>query len=268
MTARRVFLGVMTLVCLLPLMWALLASLNIQPINLTERPDWLTTPTLDNYAEITLTMPLFPQAWLTGVALAAGTTLLTMGVAFLAAYSLARSTFRGRDLLVQSLLILASLPVIAYALPLRELMIAAHIFDAFPGVLLAETALHAPLATYVLVGYLSAVPVELEEAAKLDGASLSTILLRVVLPAAASGTAATAVIVFVLSWNQFLLPALLTATRTRLVTVMMRDFFTYEREFEWTTAAAVLILSLLPLGVFVALAHRLLERFRLQPTGE
>jgi ABC-type glycerol-3-phosphate transport system permease component len=78
-----------------------------------------------------------------------------------------------------------------------------------------------------------------------------------------SGLIATAVIVFVLSWNQYFLPLVLTNIHIKTIPVMMRDFFTLEREFEWPVAAAVLILSLLPVSGVAIIAHRALQRFSL-----
>ena len=129
--------------------------------------------------------------------------------------------------------------------------------------MLAESALFAPLAVFILYGYIMHLPPDYEEAACLDGADFTSLVLRVVFPAVASGVIATGVIVFVLSWNQFFLPLILTSTQIKTVPVMMRDFFVLDREFEWPKVAAVLIISLIPVGLFVAVAHRSLEWFSL-----
>jgi hypothetical protein len=126
---------------------------------------------------------------------------------------------------------------------------------------IGRDGIFAPLAVFILHGYIGQLPRELEEAAYLDGAALRGILTEVVLPAISTGVTATAVIIFVLSWNQFFLPLVLTLTKVRVVPVMMRDFFALEREFDWTVASAVSLVSLIPVSLMVALAHRQLERF-------
>ncbi|MHB8624775.1 MAG: carbohydrate ABC transporter permease [Aggregatilineales bacterium] len=259
---RTLFLALVIAVCLIPLLWTLLASINLVPNDVTSPPTWSAFPTLDSYLEIGVSEPNFVLELLTGAALALATTLLTSIVGFFAAFSLARSRFRGRNLVVQSFLILASLPVIAFLIPLSNTLDMLHLTDTFGGIALAETALYAPLVVYVLFGYIGNLSIELEEAAWLDGASLMQVLRQIVLPTATPGIAATAIIVFVLSWNQLLMPLLL-ATHVRTVPVAMIDFFTFERELDWPTAAAALIASLLPIAVFVAVAHRTLERFSL-----
>ncbi|MBI1881601.1 MAG: carbohydrate ABC transporter permease [Chloroflexi bacterium] len=260
----RVFLrGIALLVFLLPLVWSLLASFGIRPNNLVSPPTWTWPPSLANYAEIGVADPGFIGKLLTSFSLSALDTLLTVVIAYLAAYGLVRSRFKGRGILVQGFLVLASLPVIAYVIPLTDTMRYLRLHSTTVGVTLAQAAVYAPLAVYVLFGYLVQISPELEEAAYLDGATALRALWSVVLPVTMPGIAATAIIIFVLNWNLFLVPLLLGGPSLKTVPVAMSDFFTFERELEWSTAAAAVIISLLPLAVFTAMAHRLLEQFNL-----
>jgi ABC-type glycerol-3-phosphate transport system permease component len=115
----------------------------------------------------------------------------------------------------------------------------------------------------VLAAHLLATSREIEEAARLEGANLSRLLIAIVLPAATPIVAATAIVLFVLDWNMLLLPLVLTGIDVRTLPVILTDFFTLERQVEWPTAAAALTISLVPLLVLVGLLHRLLERFSL-----
>ncbi len=262
LSLENLFLALLLLFCLVPLAWTLLASFDIIPNNNIRPPVWWVVPTFNNYLDVGVTNPSFFPSVLSSLALSTCTTLLTITVAFLAVYALVHSRFRGHDLLVQCFLILASLPVICYVLPLKNTFMAVHLIDTFGGLVLSETALFAPLAAYVLYGYLSQMSTEVEDAARIDGAGVFQILRGVILPMTAPGLAATAIIIFVLSWNQLMLPLILTS-QVKTIPTHMIDFFTFERELEWPTAAAALVVSLLPIGIFVALAHRLLEQFHL-----
>jgi ABC-type glycerol-3-phosphate transport system permease component len=264
--ARTLFLAAITLVLLVPLLWTLLASFGVTPDNGTSPPQWSLPPSLAHYAEVGVAEPTYLQDLVTSLLISALATLLTSAVAFLAAYGLARSRFAGRRLLVQSFLVLASLPVMAYVIPLNDTMQRLHLADTFAGVALAGTAVYTPLAVYILHGYLAQIAPDAEEAAHLDGATSVQMLWSIVLPIVAPGVIATACIVFVLNWNLFLIPLVLTLSRVKTIPVAMSDFFTFERELEWPTAAAALIVSLLPLVAFVALAHRALEQFSLGTT--
>ncbi len=263
---RALLLGVIVIAFLLPLLWTVLASFDIKPENAVSPPRWQASPSLSNYEEVGATEPGFLQELLTSTAVAVASTVLTTGIAFLAAYSLARFRWRGKRLLVQGFLILACLPVMAYAIPLGATARQLHLYDTFIGVVLAETAVFAPLAVYILFGYVAQVSTELEEAACLDGAAPLQLIRWIVLPVVATGLAATAIIIFVLSWNEFLVPFVLSTDSVRSIPMAMVDVFKWDRELEWSAVAAALVASLLPLLFLVAAAHRFLEHFSLTPT--
>ncbi len=248
---------------LTPLTWAALASFGLLPDNSTQPPSLEGRITLDHFSEIGVAEPTFWQELATSTAAAACAAALTILCSFLAAYGLARSRFAGWGLLTQSFLVLASLPAMAYVIPLSDLMRRAHLVDTFAGVVLTEAAVTAPLAVYVLHGALRQLSHEWEEAAVLDGAGLFRVLGEVVLPLAAPSVAATAIVMFVLDWNLLLVPLVLTSGEIKTVPVAMMDFFTFERELDWPTAAAALVVSLVPVAILVGLFHRVLERFSL-----
>lgn len=261
---RRVFLVLVGTLFVLPVVWTFATSVGVQHDNSTSPPTWHLDPTLENYTQVRAEQTFFWEELFTSIRLSLAVTGLTLLTGFLAAYSLARSAFRGRQVAVNSLLILSSIPVISYVFPLDVTLIHLGWHDTFGGVWLAESALFAPLAAFILYGYIVDLSPDYEEAACLDGAGLTRIMYRVVLPVMAPGVIATGVIVFVLSWNQFFLPLVLTGTQIKTIPVMIRDFFTLDREFDWPTVTAVLVVSLAPVAVFVAAAHRSLESFSLR----
>jgi multiple sugar transport system permease protein len=260
---RVLLLAAALAVFLVPLAWTAMASFGLLPDNSTRPPSWHGPITLDHFSEVGVAEPTFWQELATSTAAAACAAGLTILCCFLAAFGLARSRFAGRHLLTQSFLVLASLPAMAYVIPLSDLVRRAHLADTFTAVVLAEAAVTAPLAIYVLYGALRQLPPEWEEAAVLDGAGLFRVLGEVVLPLAAPSVAATAIVIFVLDWNLLLVPLVLTSGEIKTVPVAMMDFFTFERELDWPTAAAALVISLVPLAILVGIFHRVLERFSL-----
>ncbi len=264
---RRILLAVCVLGLTLPIAWTILASFEIKPDTNRWPPLLALPPSAGSYVEVMTAVPGFPRVFATSVVVALTATVLTIGTAFLGAYGLARWPFRGKRFVVQGFLVLASLPAMAYVIPLSDLTRLLRLRDTFAGVALASAAVYAPLAVYILSGYLEQVPRSLEDVAHLEGASILQIVWRVILPAAAPGLAATSVLVFVLEWNLFLVPTALTLSHIKTIPVALSDFYTYERELEWSSDAAALTLSLLPVGVLVVLAHRILERFSLSPVS-
>lgn len=263
---RAMLIGLFLAAFLIPLLWTFLASFDIKPQNSVAPPKWQAAVSLDNYQEVGVTEPGFMEELVTSTNLAIVTTALTMATSFLLAFALARSPWRRKQELVQVFLILASLPVMAYAIPLSATTRSLHLYDTFVGATLAETAMLSPLAVYVLFGYLAQLSPDMEQAAYLEGANALRVLWSIVLPAIAAGMAATAIVIFVLSWNQFLVPFVVTTDNVRSIPMAMVDVFKWDRELEWSSVAAALLASLLPLLVLVAAAHRLLERFSLRPS--
>jgi ABC-type glycerol-3-phosphate transport system permease component len=262
--AGRIILLLATLAAfLLPLVWTALASFGLLPDNSRTPPSWTGPPTLDHFSEIGVAEPAFWQELATSTASAVCAAALTVGVSFLGAYGLARSNLIAGRMLTQGFLVLASLPVMAYVIPLSDVMRRVHLADTFAGMVLAEAAVTAPLAVFVLHGALAQLSPEWEEAAVLDGAGLFRVLGQVVLPLVAPSVAATAIVLFVVDWNMLLVPLVLTSGHVKTVPVAMSDFFTFERALDWPTAAAALIVSLAPLALLVAVFHRLLEHFNL-----
>jgi sorbitol/mannitol transport system permease protein len=258
---RALLLGVFIAIVLLPLVWTGLAAIGIEPNNNTSPPSWVLAPSLDHLAEVSVVEPAFWQELATSVGVSAAAAILATALSFLAAYGIARTRGRTVRRLGPILLVLASLPVVAYVLPLSELLRRLGLLDTLLGLTFAEAAVTAPLAVYVLASHLAGISRETEEAAIVEGASLARLLGSVVLPAAGPIVAATAIVLFVLDWNMLLIPLVLTGINVRTLPVILTDFFTLEREVDWPTAAAALTISLVPLLILVGLLHRLVEGF-------
>lgn len=265
---RGLFLATVLIAFLIPIVWTTLASLNLQPDNSVSPPIWPLSASLDSYSEVRAQQTFFWPELGTSIAISVLVTALTALVSIPAAYGLSRIHFRGRRTLIYGLLILGSLPAISYAIPLGLSMRQWRLFDSVTGIVLAESAGLAPLTTFILIGYVAEIPIDLEAEARLNGAGLSDVLLNVIFPGIAPGLAATSALVFVLSWNQFVVPLVLSGIHIRVVPVMLRDFFALDREFVWPEAAAVIIISLLPVSAFVIAVHRILDHFSLTTASE
>ncbi len=266
--ARSLLLAIAIIASILPLAWTVLASLGVHPDNVSSPPTWIIRPALEQYGQVGAAEEGFWGELATSITTSAASTLLTIVISLLAAYSLVHSRMRGKIRLVQGLLILASVPVMAYAIPLNATVRVLGTYDTFVGVVLAQAAIFAPLSVYVLFGYLAQMTFDFEEAARLEGASPWRTIVEVILPMNAPGVVATAIVVFVLNWNSFLAPMVLTTHHVRTIPIAMSDFFTFDRELEWPTAAAALTVTMLPLAALVAASSRILQRFFLGAVGD
>ena len=261
--SRAGLLVIALVIALLPIAWTGLAAVGITPDNSTSPPSFVIAPTSGHVADVSTIEPAFWQELVTSVGVSVAAALVAVAIAFLAAYPIARSGRPTTRRVDPGLLVLASLPVMAYVLPLSELLRRLGWLDSIPGITFAEAAATAPLAVYVFSAHLAAVSWDAEEAARIDGASVGRVLRDVVLPAAGPIVAATAIVRFVLDWNMLLTPLVLTGINVRTLPVVLTDFFTLERQVDWPTAAAALTISLAPLILLIGVLHRSVERFSL-----
>jgi multiple sugar transport system permease protein len=244
----------------LPLLWTLLAAFGLEP----EGKGFKGEFTLAHFGEVGTFDPAFTGGFLYTLFVTGLGTFMTLVCALPAAYRLAQLHNRWvSGLIMPCLLVLAVIPVIGYGLPLSDLSHRVGLYGNIIGLGLAYAGEQLPLALYVLHGYLVQLPPSLEEAARLEGAGWGAVLWRVVLPLVSGGVAATGVLVFVLNWNLFLLPSLLTEHSPQVLPMVMRDFFAFERELEWPTAAAALLASLAPAFILVLVGQHTLDKFTL-----
>lgn len=138
-------------------------------------------------------------------------TVVTVVLATLAAYAFARMTFRGHRVLFYSVLATMAFPAYATLIPLYRIMSTAGLVNTYAGIVLVYVSGFLPLATWILYNYMSSLPIALEEAGQIDGASRMQVLWHVVLPLARPGIVSTAIITFLSAWAQFLFPLVLSS---------------------------------------------------------
>lgn len=252
-----VLLVLVLMLSLFPIIW--LFSTSLKPRELTFEPSvWLFTPTFENYQEV-LTDQRFVGYMQNSLILATSTTTVAVMAGALAAYGIARFRFRGRAGLRFLFLLPQITPPIAIVVPLFVMFQAVDLTDTYVGLILANLTLTMPLTIWMLTGFFEDSPVEMEEAAMIDGCTRVGALVRVVLPVMAPGLAATAVLGFIYSWNEFLYASILAGRDTRPLAVAITGFLT-NRAIDWgrTTAAGTLIL--LPVLIFAFFTQRYLIR--------
>jgi multiple sugar transport system permease protein len=151
------------------------------------------------------------------------------------------------------------LPPIAIVFPIFLAYAFFGLSDSYPGLILLYTAFALPYVVWMMRGYLEEVPVELEEAALVDGHSHWSVLWKVTVPMARNGLIATAIFAFVFSWNEFLFALVLTRTEVITFTVQISQYFGSQSTF-WAKIAAMSVLGTLPVFIAVTLLQRYLVR--------
>jgi multiple sugar transport system permease protein len=195
---------------------------------------------------------------LDSVFVAVGATALTVFLATLAAYGLSRLPMRGKQGYIFWILSQRFLPPIAVVIPIMFMFRDMNLLDSRLGLVLAHTLINLPLAVLLLKSFFDDVPREVDEAAMIDGATRFVVFRRIVLPMVRGGVAATAVLVFIFSWTEFLLSLYLT-TSIRTVPVKISTFVT-STGTEWGFITALGTSAILPSFIFILLVQKHLVR--------
>lgn len=189
----------------LPLLWLLLASFD-SAATLTLK--WPEHWTLDNFGTV-LTPTLTFVPLLNSLILSFGCAIVTVIVAVLAAYPLSRYTMRVNKPFLYGILFGTGLPITAMMVPVYSLFVAFNLIDSMPGIILFMSATSLPIAIWMMKNFMDSVPIVLEEAAWVDGASMLTTLTRVVVPLMRPGIAVVFIFIFVGAWGNFFVPFVL-----------------------------------------------------------
>lgn len=194
---------VLFLMYAVPLLWIVLTSLKSPSDVIGSQSSLLFRPTIDAYVVALSNSGLF-TAMQQSFVIAAGTTLLTLAIAIPAGYGLARVNSVVTTIILGALIVFQMLPQTANVIPLFQIFGQWGLLDTNLGLIIADTALLTPFAVLLMRPFFRAVPVALEEAAMLDGASSIRVFRSVMLPLARNGIATTGTLVFLLAWGEFL----------------------------------------------------------------
>jgi len=240
---------------LAPWLWMILSS--VRP----ER-DWTTRPlaimpatlTLSHHIEL-LQRTTFLQHMLDSLVVAVGAVTAGLLLALPAAYAFSRFRFRGRSTLRISFLIVNMFPVVLLVLPLFVLLRQMGLLDTYFALIAGHATFTLPFAVWLLTSYTDSIPVELDEAAMVDGATRVQALRLVVLPLMLPGIVAVALYLFIASWNEYLFALMLAGRDVRTVTVALQMFIG-ENEMRWGLLTAGGTLVALPAVVLFLFAQK------------
>lgn len=217
----------------LPILWLVVSSISTRADLLSTPPTWIPTqPTLKNYIDIftpgsttSEVSRTFKVTLLNSFLVASTVTVISLVVGSLAAYSLARIRFPFRRGVMLTILGTRMIPEISMVIPLYILASRINILNT-PYVLIATyLAFALPFAIWLLTSFFETIPVEMEEAARMDGCSRLRTLIQIVLPVSTPGLVSTAVFVFLLAWDEFFFSLIFTSTvAAKTVPVAIAEF--------------------------------------------
>lgn len=257
MTAIAVLLVVLVL-ALSPWVWMVLTSIKTRVDALADVPQWIFSPTWDHYPEVFIKKDYLPLLY-NSIVVATLTTLLSLGVGVPAAFVFSREDFAGKEDLFFFFLTTRMAPPVSVVVPMFVLFGFVGLVDSLTAVILAHSTFNLSLVVWMMRGFFDDLPRELDEAAMLDGNTRGGMFLHIMIPLAAPGIAATAVLCFILSWNELLYAMILTAFEARTLTVAIPGLATPHGTL-WGQMAAVGLVATLPIIIFIFFAQKHLIR--------
>jgi trehalose/maltose transport system permease protein len=238
-----------------PLAWAVVASLTPEE-RLFAAPTIVPhTLVLDHYRALFAGRDFWTPIR-NSLIVAGATTLLSVTIGAACAYALARLEFRGKTPVLAFVLAVSMFPQISIVSPLFLLLRELHLLNTYRGLVLPYLTFSMPLAIWLLTGFFRQLPLDVEEAALVDGASRIRAMVEIVLPLAAPALATTAILTFLYSWNEFLFALSFTLGPERYTVPVAIALFRGQYQVPWGEILAGAIVATIPVAVLVLAAQR------------
>ena len=251
---------VMCLITLLPIYWMFVVSAR-------SRVELFDAPTLiinsfyaPNYIK-PLTDPVFQRYLINSLIIATSNAFLVTILALLATYALSRWRLSGSDNIFFWTITQRMAPPAAFVLPIFLIFTGVFkigdrsLFDTHAGLILLYCVFNLPFAVWLMKGIMDGIPIEMDEAAFVDGATHWTVLTRIITPLVAPGLAITFILSWIFAWNEYLFAANLTSVNARTITTGLAEFVSVTGT-NWGEMAAVATVAILPALIFLVFVQR------------
>jgi len=252
----NLLLWVMIAAFVFPLLWLVLTSLKTRVDAFSLPPKVIFTPTFDNYNKV-LENGTFLHYYFNSIKVGFLSTFFSLLIGMPAAYALARFQMKKKEDFAFWVLSTRMAPPIMVILPFYLVFKQFNLLDTTFGLVLIYMTFSLSFIMWMMRSYFESIPVDLEEAARIDGVSRLTALVKVIIPLSAPGIAASCIFSFIMSWNEFLYSLIMTGEKTKTATVAITSFITFEG-IRWGEVAAAGTMVVLPVLIFGILIQKYL----------
>lgn len=236
-----------------PYLWLIISSLSYKIDLVTVPLKWIPSRlTLDNYkslffsnGETSVNAGLFLRSLKNSAIISLSTMCICLPLGVMAAYSATRLKFKGSNAVVLTSMITQLVPPVVLVIPLYVIMRQLHLLDTQMGLILVDISIGLPLVIWMMRGYFASIPVDLENAARIDGCTYVGALVRVILPIAGPGLVSVMIFSFIASWNEYLYSFIFTNVQAKTLPVLIGEFST-KLGLEYLKIAAAGVLASLP----------------------
>lgn len=263
--AGNIFLVVLTLFAILPMTWMVLTSIKSQFAAVQYPPEWLPrNPTLAEYTRLLVptndTGRDFLRYMANSIGVSLATTVLGVIVAVPAAYAFSRFRFPGRNLLFYSVLLRNMFPAVVFLMPLFIMMRWLGLVNTLASLVLTYLTFGLPLSIWLLKGFYDNIPPQLEQAARIDGATRFQAFLHIVMPLSTPGIVATAIYSFILAWNEYVYALTFINDKAKMTLPIGLQRFFAEYSTNWPGLMAASFIMSVPVVVMFLVLQKYFVR--------
>lgn len=259
-TASYIIIILVLIFAIAPLLWTFLTSLKHESDIVTPVLQYVPREvTFENYVNI-WTRSNYPALIGNSAIVTTITLVVCLTIGSLAAYGFSRYQFRGRTSLLLFYLVIRMFPVVLLIIPLFIMLRDLGLLGKHFGLALAYTTFLLPLCVWMMKGFFDAIPVDLEDSARIDGCTRLSAFVRVVLPLARSGLVATTVFIGIGAWNEYLFALMLTTTQDARTWPVGLALMVGEFQLPWGALSAGGMISVIPVMIFFAIVQQSLVR--------
>ncbi len=254
-TLTYLFLSLFVFMVAVPLYWMVTTAIKTNKELYEDFSYFPRQMTLENFTRV-----IVREGLLTNIrnsfTVATGTTIITVIVSAMAAFSITRYRYRGRDWIGRIILFKYLLPSAMLFIPLYVIVTALGLGNTQQGLALTYLTITIPFCTWMLMGYFRSMPVELEEQAMVDGCTKFGALVRILLPLSAPGLVASAIFSFTLSWNEFLLALVITMDQSTMTVPIKLSMMVVGDQYIWGQLMAGAVLASVPVAILYFIGQR------------
>jgi raffinose/stachyose/melibiose transport system permease protein len=202
-----------------------------------------------------ISMSGLPRLFLNSIVVAVFATALNLIVSSMGAFAISREKFKFNNLLLTVIMSGVLIPIIALMVPYFRLINKIHLIDNLGGLIIVYAAINLPISVYLIHGFMSTIPKELEEAAVIDGCTFAQRFTKVIFPLSKAGLATAGVLMFIYCWNEFTYAMLLTnSARARTLQLGIR-YFKSQFVVDYTSMLAAIVITMLPTIIVYIFMH-------------
>ncbi len=241
---------------LYPMIWDFKLSLKPNSIMFVHPPQDIFKPTLDHYKNL-IGGSQYLKYLKNSLIVSVGSVFLSFLIGIPAAYSLTKTKNKVKKPIMLTILVTRMVPAMAFVIPYFLVLSYFKLLDTYIGLILPYVMFNLCLVIWSMEGFFETIPKSLEEAAYVDGANTTQIFTKIMLPLSTPGLVSTAILTFIMSWNEFMYALILTRRAVETAPVGIMDFMAYEG-IDWGSVASGTILFMLPVILFAIVLKKYL----------